>query len=301
MQEYYWVLGATGYVGSAVVRELQKRVPGAQIVAVGHWTLDATIMENTHFLMAPLDVFDLTWLEKYPPSHVFHCARLAGSSPTARKNAAQKGERANLRWLAALEDLARPPIVVYCSGTLMYGNSEDKVLENSRIAPIAYARAYERAERPWRAYDVRNGLAVRMAYPAWIFGPNSWFKKFFYEPAVRDGVVPFYGVGEQLMSLVHLEDVAYQLVEVGLGKVNANAFNIYAAPPVSQRAFAERIAAALGVGVRQVDRADVDAQVWEALTSSIPVDSEHKNWRSGLHLKYPRLEDMIADVLRELE
>ena len=239
-QRYFWVLGATGYVGRAVVNYLLRTEPGAHIVAVGHWTLDTELMERTHFLMAPLDEFDFGWLERYPPHSVVHCARLAGATPAARRKAAKRGYEANLRWRTALEALPNPPKVVYCSGTLMYGNSTDPIFEHAPIRPIAYARAYEYAERPWR--ENQGPLDVRMAYPAWIFGADSWFESFFHRPAREGGAVPYYGNGEQLMSLVHLNEVAEKLVQIAQRGRPNEAYNLFGLEPVSQRAFAEEVA-----------------------------------------------------------
>lgn len=60
--KYYWVIGATGFVGRNLILELLDRYgdyPLVQIVAVGHHRLDPVVMERTHFLMMPLNKIDI--------------------------------------------------------------------------------------------------------------------------------------------------------------------------------------------------------------------------------------------------
>lgn len=294
-QRYFWVLGATGYVGRAVVNHLLRTEPGAHIVAVGHWTLDTELMERTHFLMAPLDDFDFGWLDRFPPHTVVHCARMAGATPAARRRAARRGHRANVRWRTALESLKHPPKVVYCSGTLMYGNATDRITEDFPLNPIAYARAYEYAERPWR--EPGGKLDVCMAFPAWIFGKDSWFEHFFYRPALAAGAVPYYGDGSQQMSLVHLEDVAGKLVHVARHGTPGAHYNIFGLEPVSQREFAEAVARELNASTVQVAEPRVDKDVREALLSSMPVGTHHRTFFEGYHAQFTELQALVSAVV----
>ncbi len=108
---YLWVLGATGYVGKHLVLELLERYkddPCTQIVAVGHHSIHSEIMERTHFLMMPLGEIGQKWLNKYPPSVVFHCARMAGSSDRKRFSAARKGGIGQSKIKGAFRGTATP-------------------------------------------------------------------------------------------------------------------------------------------------------------------------------------------------
>ncbi len=140
--------------------------------------------------------------------------------PNGREQRPKKIQRGAQRGIGqskikgALEALPHPVKLVYCSGTLMYGNHTSAVLEGTEERPIAYARAYERAERPWKEGSLK--MDIRIAYPAWIFGPESWFEAFYLRPFKATGAVAQIGSGDAMMNLVHVRDVAGQLLHIAL-------------------------------------------------------------------------------------
>lgn len=300
--KYLWVLGATGYVGKHLVLELLERYKDdscTQIVAVGHQSIHAEIMERTHFLMIPLGEISPNWLEKYPPSVVFHCARMAGSTDRKRFRAARRGELANRRLKGLLEALPHPVKLVYCSGTLMYGNHSSEVLEGTAERPMAYARAYERAERPWK--EGSSKMDIRIAYPAWIFGPESWFEAFYLKSFKATGKVAQIGSGESMMNLVHVMDVAGQLLHVATHGEPRERYNLYAGEAVRQGDFAEAVASILGGEVFVMADTELvntyGKTIAEALTSSIPLGTKHGDWKASYSLKFPDWRTMVEDVV----
>lgn len=302
--DFIWVLGATGYVGKHLVEALLKKHqdnPNVEIVTVGHQRIEPMIMERTHFLMMPLSAIDPKWFDRYPPSTIFHCARMAGSTDRKRFRAARKGERANRRLKAMLIALPKKPKVVYCSGTLMYGNSETPVLEGAVERPIAYARAYERAERPWK--EPSADLDVRIAYPAWILGADSWFEAFYLKPATLKGIVWQIEDGQALMNVVHVKDVAGQLIHIASHGENGERYNIFGGPAIKQGDFARLIASALKKELAAVSKKELVASYGktntEALCSNIPVGTKHHQWKALYNLNYSNEKEMIAAVLKD--
>jgi len=171
-QKEIWILGSTGYVGSQLTSLLiQKRQRGdfpGRISALGHRTILPWVMQRTNFFMSSLGKLKKDKFIDYPPDVVFHCARLAGKTDRGRRAAAKQGYRANINLRDIFEQLPKPPTVVYCSGTLMYGNTAKTANEEQSISPIAYARAYEYAERPFTRELSEAPLDVRTARPAWM-------------------------------------------------------------------------------------------------------------------------------------
>lgn len=299
----FWVLGATGYVGKAVVRELYNKYPNARIIAVGHRRIDPWVMEHTHFIMGHLGRFNFKWLLRFPPDCIFHCARMAGGNSWSRGRASRNGERANLRWIEELSSLPKQPSVIYCSGTLMFGNQTETITEGAPLSPIAYARFYRRAEQPWR--DTEKLSDVRWAYPAWILGPDSWFRVFFYEPALRNGFVPYYGDGNQQMSLVHLRDCAHQIVGIHANGTPNTGYHIFASEAISQRDFAQMIGDRLGLKVAPLSADELEKKygrtVAEALTSNIPVGTRYGSWKEQQKLQFAEVDKMLDSVLKDIE
>jgi len=304
-----WILGATGYVGQLVTQKLFKdRINGnwsGQLITLGQKTILPWIMERTNFHLISLNAIPESLLEKYPPSAIYHCARMAGNNDRSRSIAAGKGYRANERLIHLLNDLNPKIPVVYCSGTLMYGNTGAMVNEDATLQPIAYARAYEYAERPWVRAAESGEMDVRIARPGWILGADSWFEHFFYQPARKTGKVPVYGDGSQFMSIISVEDCAGQLSHLmEHGKPNQSA-NLYGFEPIQQKDFAALVAKYLGIETVQITADEIIKQygktVYEALTSVTPVTTKHVDWRSSYKPVHHDLEALIGLTIRRLQ
>lgn len=301
---HLWVLGASGYVGGALTRSLLfNKLPNEVITTLGHRNFSFEKLEKTNLLVGRLEQFDFSWLHIFPPSVVFHCARLAGNTTAKRGKASQKGLRANNDWITSLEKLESPPIVVYCSGTLMYGNQDAPTDEDTQLNPIAYARQYVQAEKPWVDYQGVK-LDVRVARPAWIIGPDSWFLHFFVKPALQYGFVPFYGDGSQRMSLLHVEDCGGLLQHIYRNGSRNENYNLFIFDPITQKHFSEVVAKYLELPTRQISEGEVvnkyGKTVWEALSSDIPVTTKHKDWLESYTPQYADLEDMICAVVNDI-
>lgn len=304
-----WVLGATGYVGQLVSKRLfSERAKGnwsGQLLTLGHRKIIPWLMERTNFNLYPLAEIPETLFANHPPKHFYHCARMAGSNDRSRKRAARQGFKANERLLQLLKKQAPQATVVYCSGTLMYGNTIHAADENTPLAPVAYARAYEYAERPWMEAARSGNMDVRIARPAWILGPDSWFEHFFYRPAKRDSKVPIYGDGTQRMSIISVEDCAGQLEHLmQFGSRNQQA-NLYGFDSLTQRQFAQLVADEMGVETVEIGPKELIQKhgrtVAEALTSNTPVTTIHPTWRNSYTAVHSDLKQLIHEVLAALE
>lgn len=304
-----WILGATGYVGQLVTQKLFKdRINGnwsGQLITLGQKTILPWIMERTNFHLFSLNAIPESLLEKYPPSAIYHCARMAGNNDRSRSIAAGKGYRANERLIHLLNDLNPKIPVVYCSGTLMYGNTGAMVNEDAALQPIAYARAYEYAERPWVRAAESGEMDVRIARPGWILGADSWFEHFFYQPARKTGKVPVYGDGSQFMSIISVEDCAGQLIHLmERGTPNQSA-NLFGFEPIKQKDFAVLVAQYLQTATMKISASETKNKfgttVFEALTSSTPVTTKHAHWRSAYEPLHTDLKALVESTIGRLQ
>lgn len=200
-QGYIWLLGSTGFIGEALFRHLSAR-NNCRLVLLLNRNMPFRRYEHHHVITGGMSGLDPFWLERFPPKIVFHMARPAGSNVLTRTLAAHRGETANTRMVSLLARLEKPPVVVYGSGSLAYGQqSHQKAAdENCPVNPLAFARYYYRNEIPWQ--DAAHGQLpdVRFARPGWIVGPGSWFDAFFWKPYIHRGMVPYYGDGQQKMG-----------------------------------------------------------------------------------------------------
>jgi len=301
---YTWVLGASGFVGFELSRQLaQSKDPEHPLVTVGHKTMNPYLMEQTNHFMKSLSDLDTPFVARFSPKVVFHCARMGSRFGLGRWWAARSGARANQSLISTLSHLPQKPVVVYCSGTLMYGEQIGFADEFSPLNPTAYGKPYLAAELPWIKARDKGLLDVRMARPAWILGPSSWFYQFFVRPALEQGYVPVYGSGNQWMSLISLADCAQQLrhcFEYGLPNTD---YNLYGFEPITQEAFSSILARELRLPLRSISRSMLKkahgTTVMEALCSNIPVRSIHPEWRQHSVPHFADIDSLVVQTLNQ--
>lgn len=298
---HIWILGATGYVGHALGIEAMKEYPPARLITFGHRKMDARLMEESNHFVCPLNEISEELLERYPPKKIFHCARMAGSSDRKRRSAAQKGASANERLIQMLRKMKDAPVLIYCSGSLMYGPQTSEANEQTPLNPIGYARAYLQAEEPFLNARNERHLDARMARPAWILGPGSWFQAFFLGPAKKTGKVPYYGSGEQLMSVLSLESCAKQLLRVPDDGKPFSDQNLICYAPVAQRDFSQMLADILGLSTVQVPESALlkrhGKTVTEALCTSIPIGTLNEGWRAEWSREMSGLRTELLELI----
>lgn len=301
-----WILGGTGFVGTALVKQLSED-PANLLHLLVHKHIPYKLLEPFNTFTGSLESFDLSWIEKYPPDIIFHIARLSGGNGLMRRLAAKRGAKANHRLIQFLQGMKKPPVVVYISGSLMYGNQVSGYYANeqSPLQPISYARHYVGAEEPWLNAQAMQLLDVRFARPGWIIGPASWFKVFYWDYYTKTGMVPMFGDGQQLMSLIHLDDCAGQAIHLGLYGSKQQDLNIFAGPAVTQQVFAETLAYLLKATIRPFSLKELISiygiTVAEALTSSIPLQTAYGQMRDGYVLQCPSVGEMLSASLLALK
>ncbi len=295
-----WVLGGTGFVGTALVEQFTMDANYTLHMLVNK-RVASPQLEQYNCIQGDLGSLDLKWFERYPPQVLFHLARIAGSNPIRRKLAARKGKRANQRLIKYFLKQENRPTTVYVSGSLVYGNQEGKTNadEKSEINPLAYARAYIQAEKPWMNQLNDLSMHVKIARPGWIIGPGSWFRRFFWNHYERFGTVPVYGSGNQLMSLIHIEDLARALVMM---PDQGNAINnLFVGQPIPQSQFTKLMADLLGCGIQIITQSEIQRK-WghaeaEALCSSIPMSTNHPAFLDQVDFQYQSPESMLERTL----
>ncbi|TVR75140.1 MAG: NAD(P)-dependent oxidoreductase [Marinilabiliales bacterium] len=297
-----WILGGTGFIGSALVRLLSHDKANRLHLLVhkrAHWRL----LEGFSTFTGTLSGIEPGWFERYPPDIVYHLARPAGSNALTRKLRSATGERANRRLVKILRSLPATPVVVYVSGSLMYGDrpDNDPAFENSPLSPESFARYYYRNELPWIEAQGEGSLDVRFARPGWIAGPGSWFMEFFYKPWRHTGRVPCYGEGTQRMSLTDLDDCAAMIHALGQYGSKGSNLNIFSGDIITQLDFSNTLARMLNAETEMIPenrlRQKYGKVTAAALLSSSPMGTLYPelHHRAGITIRDP--EQLLASVV----
>ncbi len=301
-----WIFGGTGFVGKTLVNYLSNDLRYHLNLLI-HKNVPYKSLEAFNTFTGTLNGFDLNWLEKYPPDIIFHLARLGGRNKLLRHFASYKGAKANNRLINFLIQKEISPVIIYVSSLLMYGNQVQGAFasESSVLHPLSYAQQQILAEQPWLDVQLTEKLDVRFARPGWIIGPDSWFKNFYWNYFRETGKVPMYGNGEQLMSLVYVDDLAGQLVNLAENGGKNKTLNIYTSETLSQQSFAELLAKELNTGVEPVTwkalKSKFGKAVSEPIISSIPLKTNYKTLQNLYKPQYSTVESMLKKTISMLK
>ncbi len=298
-----WILGGTGFIGSALVK-LLSRDKANRLHLLVHKRAPWQLLEGFNTITGTISNIEPGWFERYPPDIVYHLARPAGSNAVTRKLRSAGGERANRRLVKILRGLPAPPVVVYVSGSLMYGDrpAGDPALENSTLNPASFARYYYRNELPWIGAQSEGSLDVRFARPGWIAGPGSWFMEFFFKPWLRTGRVPCYGDGLQHMSMTDLDDCAAMIHALGQHGSKGSNLNIFSGDIITQLDFSNTLARMLKAETEMIPenrlRRDYGKVTAAALLSSSPMGTLYPELHRRAGIIYRDPEQLLVPVVR---
>ncbi len=298
-----FLLGGTGFIGAVLTRQLSADRQTNDLMMLIHRQGRLRELEQINTNTGSLGAFDLALLDQFEPDTIIHLARMSGRGRMGRSWAAWRGARANARIISHLARQPNKSHTVYVSGTLVYGDCGDRpVDEESPIQPIAFAREYIKAEKPWMAALHQGEIPVTILRPPWIMGGSSWFADFYLKSIKYQRVVPLFGDGQNLMSLIDVEDCAGLISHAVRHAEAGRYYNLFAPGGcVTQLEFAERLAKYTRTEIRKFSVAEIENQFGrtarEAVTFSNRSATKRPEFLAGYSFKHPSIDEMIRNNL----
>jgi nucleoside-diphosphate-sugar epimerase len=207
------VTGATGFIGSHVVDQLQKE--DADIVCIARPTSDLRWLNDKpiSIINASLDNSDSLIPAVDGADMIIHVAGL-----TAARNDAEflKGNRDSTRNLLEVASKYAPNLqrFLHVSSQTVTGPSLsliEPVHEDSPLYPItAYGRSKKAAEEVVKEYAQR--FPITIVRPPAVYGERDTAILTFFQ-SVAKGIVPLIGFDDKRVSLIHGIDLARGIVE----------------------------------------------------------------------------------------
>jgi len=204
-----FVTGATGYIGSAIVRALVKaghgvtglvRSPDKQraVDAAGGVAVVGDYKDVGPWAQAALacDAVVHAAMEHSPEG-------IAGGEKSLLAMAGLRQRRAG-----------GPSAIVYTSGVWVLGDTPNPADEGASTDRPAAAVEWRVGQEKALLAANGEGLAVSVIRPGMVYGQKSGFIAGWFADADKTGVVSFVGEGNNHWSMVHVDDVAqlYRLV-----------------------------------------------------------------------------------------
>lgn len=286
------ILGASGFIGSVLLKK---------IINYGDFEVSVLqrknniISKNVKIYTGDIRNFDWNDLEVVPDV-IFHLARINSSrfKNFGRFLSAYQGKIANKRILKHFKKYDKRPKIVYLSGSLMYGNSNNAINENNVLNPISFAREYIIAEKPFIKESLKGNFKINIARVPWVVGNESWFKAFYIDYIKKNNKVPVYGKGDNLMTLIDVEDVANALIEFIDVDLPTNV-NITSPICLKQKEMCNYLSDRNRMPIQEIDISKYEKAIQEAFESSIQLKSKYTYFEECIKSK--SLEQIFAPYL----
>jgi nucleoside-diphosphate-sugar epimerase len=294
------ILGASGYLGSAYARHLQAA--GGWMSCLVHNSMLPEDLAPQRVFHGSLLTFPWRKLEQEPPQSIVHFARISGPGRHGRRLAAALSALANKRLLSWIEKQAQPPRLILVAGTLAYGAAAAAIVdEDHALQPAGFARQYALGEAPILRALAAQKTPIQIMRPAWVYGPRSWLRSFYFMPMRERRVVPLYGSGDNWISLIHVEDAAALIHFLSLERVPGQTYNLICGDPIRQADLAEMLGRISGLPVKRISQEEFpgrDSGVWESLTFSQRTASRHAGLYRSHGFRHPDPQASLESLWR---
>jgi nucleoside-diphosphate-sugar epimerase len=241
------VTGATGFIGSAVVKALLAS--GHEVVGLVRSRARARALEDAGMRVAEGDMLQP---ESYRPlvddvDAVINAAQLEARGRVTSANIA-KVNSADHVMTGALADACQSggKRLVFISSVYAYGDHGDSWITESTPfdpSPLGTGKAAEVTALRERH---KQGLDVVVVAPGFPYGPGGNFQKFFFEP-LRKKRLRVMGSGTNYWSCIHVDDLAQAFVAAVDRAPAGTEYNVVDDTPLTQRALIDQVTAAMGI------------------------------------------------------
>jgi len=276
----FLVTGGLGFIGHNIVQRLQARDEKVVILDTKTTYFDLIPQAELDYLMAgrqkkiapntKIECFDISnfWtcdlaVLNHKPKVIIHCAsyprqKAVNHKPTEAADVMIKG-LVNMLESAKTHGVER---FVYISSSMVYGDFEDDVLEDSECRPQGqYGILKLCGEDLVKDYACRYGFEYVIIRPSAVYGPLDVEDRVvakFMLTAMRGGVLRVNGANETL-DFTYVDDVADGIVAAATRIMCRNmTFNITKSHSVSLLEAAEMIVKIVGQGTVEVQDRDAD-------------------------------------------
>jgi dihydroflavonol-4-reductase len=285
-----FVTGGTGFIGSAVVRQLRAR--GDEVVALVRTPAKAAALEELGCALVPGDLNDERAIRAGMEGcdAVIHAAAVyeVGIPASERQSMREANVGGTKRVLgAALE--AGIGKVVYVSTVGAFGNTHGQIVDESYEHPAdSFTSEYEKTK--WEAHQVAErligeGLPGVIVQPGGVYGPGDTSPTGVLLDQFLSGKVPLIPFPEFGICLSHVEDIAGGII-LALDQGKIGEAYILSGPATTVREAIGVVAAATG---KKAPKHALPAGLMKALTPIGPLVGK-------LMGQPPNLRELIASA-----
>jgi 2-alkyl-3-oxoalkanoate reductase len=250
MSNLHVITGATGLLGSHIAEQLIAH--GQKVRALVRSTSDVTFLKQLGVELASGGLEDQACLQATfaGADSVYHCASRVGDFGTWKQFHAEVVE--TTRNVMAASRAACVGGVLHVSSVAVYGLRPripaEGLTEGQQLQPCRFGDHYGRAKV--KAEQVARELfpEVTIVRPTWIFGSRDRHGLTRLISALRGGWVSLVGSGDNLLNILHADDVAAGAILAAQHPgARGQTYNLCSEGEVSQRQFLDALCLAEGL------------------------------------------------------
>ena len=241
------MLGGTGAIGRPSVAALVQA--GHNVSALARSPQRAAELQQRGATPVEVSIFDVHGLAAAFASHdavVNLATAIPPTSQFIRLRAWRENQRVRTEGSAAVVDAALQagvPRILQESVVMLYADQGDTWIdEDAPVDRYQIATGNHAAEASARRFTVEGGTGVTLRFGL-FYGPDAAHSAQFLAFARRH-IVPLFGRRDAYVSSIHVEDGG-RAVAAALG-VPAGIYNVVDDEPLTKRAYADALAAAVG-------------------------------------------------------
>lgn len=226
-----FITGGTGFIGQALIKRLIKN--RWKLTVLVRSKEKAQIIKNPNVEIVLADIKDLSWQGKVKGCEVFiHLSGLHGSLKIpwqerlaveldGTKNAISASEKAEVKHFIHIS-------TAYTKLPTLYGKAK-KITES------------------WVEQQIKKGFPATIVCPVTVYGPGDLVNLYRLFKAVNKRRFFFIGNGENLLQLIHIDDLTFALEKIMNQPKTVGKKIILGAETVSWKEFVGKIAEIEGV------------------------------------------------------
>jgi nucleoside-diphosphate-sugar epimerase len=300
------VTGATGFVGSAVVRQLLAG--GHEVAALVRSPDRARGVLGRDAVLHQGDMRDPS---TYAPlvtgvDAVVHAAMLSLTGRLSARRAQRLFEADRLMTQALAEECVRHGRrLVYTGGCFDWGDHGDEWIdETTPLTPSPLGVGHARMARELDEWHRERGLDVVRLSPGFVYGPGGLFASAFVDQAKRNRLRCL-GQGLNWWSCVHVDDLATAYVAALDRAEPGTAYAVVDDEPLRLRELTDLVTDAMGrprVGTAPpaVLALLLGRPLVASLTTSFRIRGDRARDELGWAPSHPRFRDHVADSIAVL-
>ena len=301
------VTGATGFVGSAIVKALLNA--GHTVTGLVRNESKAKPLQEAGMRVA---VGEMLEPQTYTPlveevDAVVQAAQLGVSGRMTQKKVALIN-RADEVMTSALAEacLAHDKLLIYTNGCFGYGDHGDEwITEETPLDPSPMGLGHAAMVRHLDDLSAQRNLKVVILTAGFVYGPGGLFKSSFYDTLTKNQLRVF-GAGENFWSTVHVDDLAQSFLKALSSGAYGENFNVVDDEPIRLRELVDALTEASGrARVGSIPpwliALMIGGPVVASLTTSFRVSNEKAKADLGWEPRYASFRSGVGDVVAELQ